>query len=406
MTSRGMRIACVGGGPAGLFFAILASQLAGEHEVTVYERSPEGQTYGWGVVFWDELLGDLEDCDAKLAMQVRAEAFEWRDQVVDVSGRTPVRIPSHGYSMRRQALLGILSRRARELGVEIRYGHVVHDDAAVGHADLVIASDGARSALRAARQDAFGTKIHRGRNKYIWLGTSRVFDSFTFPCVRTDSGWIWAHAYGFDDRTSTFIVETRPETWTALGFDRLAPAETMRALEDIFAPQLDGHRLRLPAGAGERAPWLEFPTVTNQRWHDGRVALMGDAAHTTHFTIGSGTRLAMEDAMGLADALAEDDLDLALEAYGRRRALALTHAQRDAANSAQWFENMPRYIDGNPDRFAELLYARRSALLAHLPGTYLRLADVASSMPNTTKRIRRLASRLSGLADRSSESRR
>jgi anthraniloyl-CoA monooxygenase len=391
MTSGGMRIACVGGGPAGLFFAILARQLTGEHEVTVYERLPEGQTYGWGVVFWDELLEDLDRRDAKVAAQVRAEAFRWRDQVVDVRGRAPVRIPSHGYSMRRQTLIGILSERARQLGVEIRYGQEVPDDAALDDADLVVAGDGARSALRTARQDAFGTRIHRGRNKYIWLGTSRVFDSFTFPCVRTDSGWIWAHAYGFDDRTSTFIVETTPETWTALGFDRLAPAETMRALEDIFSAQLNGHRLRPQAGAGERTPWLEFPTVTNERWHHGRIALMGDAAHTTHFSIGSGTRLAMEDAMGLADALAEPRLDAALEVYGRRRAAALRRAQQNAANSARWFENLPRYVTESEDRFADLLLARRrSPLLAHLPAkAYLRLTHAASRMPFVANAVRK-----------------
>jgi 2-polyprenyl-6-methoxyphenol hydroxylase-like FAD-dependent oxidoreductase len=362
---------------------------------------PEGQTYGWGVVFWDELLHELERRDAALASDVRAAAFRWNDQVIDVQGRTPVRIASHGYSMGRHVLLAILNRRARELGVEIRYGHDVHDDAALGHADLVIASDGARSRLRARRQEAFGTSVHRGRNKYIWLGTSRVFDSFTFPFVRTNSGWIWAHAYGFDDRTSTFIVETTPETWRGLGFDRLGPTETMRALEEIFAAQLDGHALRPPVGTGERTPWLEFQTVTNRLWHQGRVALIGDAAHTTHFTIGSGTRLAMQDAIGLADALAENDLDSALQDYHRRRAAALHDAQRNAAYSARWFENLPRYIGENEGRFADLLLARRSPILANLPPrTYLRLADTASTVPSLANPLRKVVKRLGGLPDR------
>jgi 2-polyprenyl-6-methoxyphenol hydroxylase-like FAD-dependent oxidoreductase len=241
--------------------------------------------------------------------------------------------------------------------------------------------------------------VTRRRNKYIWLGTSRVFDSFTFPFVRTAAGWVWAHCYGFDAASSTFIVEMAPETWQGLGMDRLGTDETMRRLEELFAAHLDGHPLRPQSGAGETAPWLEFQLVTNRRWHAGNVALMGDAAHTTHFSIGSGTRLALEDAMGLADALREHpDLATALSAYGDRRAAELAHAQREALNSAAWFESVPRYIDRDAGTFAELMMARRSALLPHVPpAAYARLAALSSRAPALTTAGRRALRGLRGL---------
>lgn len=392
-----MRIACVGGGPAGLFFSILAGRLEGGHRISVHERFPAGVTYGWGVVFWNDLLTQLDDRDPPTAQALRAEAFRWEDQVVDVAGRAPVRIPSHGYSMARQRLLEILAGRARDLGVEIHYRHEVEDRSELGDADLVIACDGVNSALRTRGRDDFGTAIAQGSNRYIWLGTSQVFRSFTFPFRRTEAGWIWAHAYGFDADTSTFVVETTPETWRGLGFDRMPADATMRRLEEIFAGPLDGHPLRPQAGTRDTAPWLQFQGVANRRWHAGPVALMGDAAHTTHFTIGSGTRLALEDAMALADALSHcDRLDQALESYGRRRRAALRTTLRSAANSARWFERLPRYVER--DRFADLLLRRRSAFQAYLPpGLFLRLSDAALSFPAVTEPVRRALARLLSL---------
>jgi anthraniloyl-CoA monooxygenase len=389
-----MRIACVGGGPAGLFFGILASQLRTGHEITVYERYPAAQTYGWGVVFWDNLLCQLDERDAPTAQAMRANAFRWAGQTIHVQGRAPTRIPGHGYGMARQTLLEILTGRARELGVDLRYGHQVRDVTELGDVDLVIASDGVGSLLRAQHGKTFGTVVDQRRNKYIWLGTSRVFESFTFPFVLTEAGWIWAHAYGFDDHTSTFIVETTPETWTALGFDQLGQNETMRRLEGLFASHLDGHSLRPQAGAGRTASWLQFQTITNERWHHDSLVLMGDAAHTTHFTIGSGTRLAMEDAMGLADALTEDHrLEVALEQYGHRRASALRPLQCSAANSARWFEEVPRYIED--ERFSDLLFARRSTVMRRLgPDAYLRLADASTTVSALTRPARKVVRRL------------
>jgi anthraniloyl-CoA monooxygenase len=264
----------------------------------------------------------------------------------------------------------------------------------VGNVDLVIACDGVNSALRARGRDSFGTTVVQGSNRYMWLGTSRVFDSFTFPFTRTGAGWIWAHAYGFNSDTSTFVVETTPETWRGLGFDRMAADTTLRRLEEIFADPLEGHPLQPQAGTRDVAPWLQFRGVTNKRWHSGPVVLMGDAAHTTHFTIGSGTRLALEDAMALADALTDcDDLDRALESYGRRRRAALRTTLRSAANSARWFEHLPRHIDH--DRFGDLLLRRRSAVQSHLPpGAFLLLSDAALSVPAITDPVRRAVARL------------
>lgn len=390
-----MRIACVGGGPAGLYFAILASRLDAAHEVTVFDRFPEGVTYGWGVVFWDGLLDDLDVNDGPSARAVRANAFRWQDQTVHVQGRQPVRIPSHGFSVGRQTLLSILGARAREVGVDVRYGHAIDDLAELDGHDLVVACDGVNSRLRERHRREFGTVVDRRRNKYIWLGTTKRFDSFTFPFVHTAAGWVWCHAYGFDAGASTFIVETSPETWAGLGFDTLGPDATMRRLEELFGEHLDGHALRPQAGTRDRTPWCEFQTVTNERWHHGNVALMGDAAHTTHFTIGSGTRLALEDAIGLAAQLrAHTALEPALAAYGRRRAAELRPIQREARNSAQWFERVPRYIDQDDAWFADLLVGRRSWFLPRLPPrAYLRLRHAATRAPALSRPARRAVQR-------------
>lgn len=390
-----MRIACVGGGPAGLYFGILASVLPGVHEVTVYERFPAGHTYGWGVVLPYGLLQDLDERDGPTARAIREAAFRWGPQIVDVDGREPVTVETHGYSLRRSELLRILRKRAVELGVTVRFESEVRRVDDLADVDLVVVSDGVGSVLRGAHEQALGTAVRRGRNKYMWLGTSRVFDSFTFPFVRTEAGWVWAHAYGFDSGTSTFIVETGAETWSGLGFDQLTPEETLRRLESLFEAQLEGHELRLPPGTEGRTPWLEFQTITNERWHEGRLVLVGDAAHTAHFTIGSGTRLAMEDAMALADALSgHDSLDTAISAYETLRIPGVRKAQREAANSAFWFENLPRYIDQDGKRFVQLLLARRSSALRRLPPrAYLLLAAAAGSMPGPARWLRRVVER-------------
>ena len=298
-----MKITCVGGGPAGLLLAILTGGAG--HDVTVIERQSPAESFGWGVVFWDNLLRELDRHDPPTAALVREHAYTWHDQVVVIDDAEPVTIPSYGYSMRRRLLLELLRGRAAEVGVRIEERQFTGSSADLAEADLVVASDGVNSRLR-GEQPGFGTRLDRRRNYYLWLGTEREFDSFTFPFVRRPEGWLWAHAYGFDSGASTFVLELAPETWQALGFDRLGPDESLRMLEEFFADSLDGHRLHPQAGTRDRLPWTNFVVVHNRHWHVGNLVLLGDAAHTTHFTIGSGTRLAIEDSIALAESLAAE----------------------------------------------------------------------------------------------------
>jgi 2-polyprenyl-6-methoxyphenol hydroxylase-like FAD-dependent oxidoreductase len=380
-TALAVKIACAGGGPAGLLAAILVKAYDAEHEVTVYERDPRGVTYGWGVVFWDDLLASLDAADPETARQMRAHAYAWTGQLVDVDGRRPVHVGGHGYGMGRHRLLDFLATRALELGVRVEYEHELGrvDDL---EADVVVASDGVNSTVRRTYAPAFGPREEIGNNKYLWLGTSRVFDAFTFAFVHTHAGWIWCHAYGYDDETSTFIVECAPETWSGLGFDTASAHDCITKLEQLFARSLQGHALRLQARDAGPAPWLSFRTVTNRHWCHGNIALVGDAAHTTHFTIGSGTKLAMEDSIALAAALrAAPDVATALAQYERTRQAAIMQPQSEARFSARWFENLPRYIDCPPEQFFALLKERRSPLLARVPpGGYYRLHRVSESV--------------------------
>ena len=358
-----MRIVCVGGGPAGLYFAILMRERA-NHEITVLERNPAGVTYGWGVVFWEDLLAQLHGSDPVTARRIEANAFRWKGERLAVNGTEPIDVEGGGYGIARQRLLDLLLERALSLGVRIQFECEVAHLSQLPDADLIVGCDGVSSRFRQLHGDAFGTAVSVGRNKYIWLGTSKVFNVFTFAFVETAAGWIWCHAYGFDDETSTFIVECAPETWAGLGFDRLGEDDTLRLLEQLFASQLDGNPLRAKGGA----LWLNFRTLTNEKWHLENAVLMGDAAHTTHFTIGSGTKLALEDAISLATKVHEGEpVKPALEAYERERRLALRPVQTDAQFSAQWFEQIPRWAHLEPARFFALLHERRSPLLPHLP---------------------------------------
>jgi 2-polyprenyl-6-methoxyphenol hydroxylase-like FAD-dependent oxidoreductase len=378
-----VRVACVGGGPGGLFAAVLLKQLPGVDGVTVYERSPEGVTHGWGVVFWDDLLDQLEIHDAPTAAAVRAQAFTWTDQVIEVAGEQ-VNVGGHGYAMSRRALRGLLTDRARAVGVDVRFGEPVEDPAEVlAENDVVVAADGVHSVLRGT-SSTFGTSVARGRNKFVWLGTDAVFGSFTFPFVRTEAGWLWAHAYGYDEHGSTFVVETNPRTWTQLGFAELDTDATMRKLEGIFADQLDGHTLRPPGPTDGPTPWQEFSTVRNQRWVDGRLVLLGDAAHTTHFTIGSGTRLALLDAMALAVELRAhpDRIDAGLAAYQQRRIAELADVAAEADASERWFAEVERYLGYGARAFAQLLVDRRHLIARRLPGVYIGARRLRRTLAN------------------------
>jgi len=355
-----MRIICAGGGPAGLYFAVLAKLANPAHEITVLERNPAGVTYGWGVVFWDDLLDDLFRCDPVSARMIWDAAWKWDEYEVRASGKPTTHLGGYGFSMGRRGLLEILARRATEVGVDIRYSAEVTDESEYPDADLIVACDGARSRLRERHTEQFSTRIDTGRNKYIWLGTPHVFDTFTFGFERTEAGWVWFHAYPFTTDTSTFIVECQPATWTALGLDGADAEEGCARLADIFAKHLDGQPLVDHRAAVGSTGWLNFRRITNERWHHGNVVLMGDSAHTTHFAIGSGTKLAMQDAIALSEALAAGDpLPAALTAYEHRRKTALAPLQRAAKASSEWFERLPDYVDRPASQFAFALFDRR-----------------------------------------------
>lgn len=355
-----MRVICVGGGPAGLYFAVLSKLADPAHEVTVLERNPAGVTYGWGVVFWDDLLDDLFRCDPVSARMIWDAAAQWDELEVRAAGKATAHLAGYGFSMGRHILLDILARRATELGVEIRYDDELIDPDKIAaeypDAELVVACDGAGSRVRERHAARFGTTIHVGRNKYIWLGTSHVFKTFTFGFEETAAGWIWFHAYPFTAEKSTFIVECTPETWTGLGLDRMNAQQVSARLQEIFAAHLNRQPLVDQRADLGGTGWLNFRQLTNERWHDGHVVLLGDAAHTTHFTIGSGTKLAMQDLMALAAALAaSDDLEVALDGYEQRRKTALAPLQQAAKASSEWFERFGDYADLPSTQFAYAL---------------------------------------------------
>ncbi len=358
-----MKIVCVGAGPAGLYFAILSKLRDPGAEVLVVERNPRGVTHGWGVVFWDDLLGGLIRSDPDTARRIREAANQWHDQEVHVGDAKPARMGGYGFSIGRARLLEILTARAEALGVRVDFDTRSEDPVgAFPDADLVVAADGANSRIRARYADEFKPTIEEGRNHYIWLGTHRVFDVFTFAFERTSAGWAWFHGYRFDSDTSTCIIECPPETWDGLGLDELELDESIAVLQDVFARELDGHQLINQVGPTGKLPWVRFADVANQHWSYGKVVLMGDAAHTTHFSIGSGTKLAIEDAIGLDRAMrAHLSLPDALAAYERDRSSAVLVRQRAARGSTAWFESVAQRIEVDADsvRFAFALRSRR-----------------------------------------------
>jgi 2-polyprenyl-6-methoxyphenol hydroxylase-like FAD-dependent oxidoreductase len=362
-----LRIACVGGGPAGLYFALLLKLREPWHDVTVFERSAPGEARGWAVSLWDDLLEKLYVTDPESAREIKQASFVWDKMVVDVQGEQVVHAGGRGYGMGRQRFLEILARRALAAGVHIEFNHEVTASSQLPECDLIVACDGVNSRIRNETK-GFQTNVQLGENKYIWLGTDKIFKAFSFPFVHTDSGWIWAHAYGVGAESSTFIVECPAETWAGLGFDTMPHEDCLAVLEKIFEGSLDGYQLIGQTSGETNAQWLNFRTVTNKHWHDGKIVLAGDAAHTTHFAIGSGTRLAIEDAIALADNLQRHgEVKPALEAYEKERRTVLAGPQIAARLSAQWYENVPRYIDLKPRQFATLMRRRRSPLLPHLP---------------------------------------
>jgi 2-polyprenyl-6-methoxyphenol hydroxylase-like FAD-dependent oxidoreductase len=356
-----MRIVCIGGGPAGLYFAISVKLRNASHDITIIERDPPGATYGWGVVYWDDLLSMLFRNDPVSARAVRAGSALWQDQVI-LRGEQAAYLSGYGFSVGRATLLDVLGQRATELGIETQYRHEVEDPSELADADLVVICDGANSRMRQRHSEHFGPHTDVGSNPYIWLGTDKVFDSFTFAFEQTPAGWIWFHAYPSSAEISTCIVECTQQTWKALGFDSLSNEDGVQLLEKIFERSLDGHTL-ISQSRGEPARWLHFTHVTNKSWYHDNLVLVGDAAHTTHFTLGSGTRLAMIDAVMLAHSLYEHgEPSTALAEYDRRGRAALRPIQAAAQTSMAWFEQADRHLDGEDAvTFAYSLAARHGA---------------------------------------------
>jgi anthraniloyl-CoA monooxygenase len=343
------------------------------NDVMVFERNKEGVTHGWGVTMERRFLDTLAELDAESASEIAARSVRWHDQVVHINGSREVN-PDNGAAcgVSRQRFVDILAARASGLGVDIRYERDVSDTAELPDADLIVAADGVRSQLRSGHAQ-FCTRVSDGRNKYIWLGTGNAWDAFNFFFVPTEAGWIWAHAYPHEPMTSTFIVECEERTWAGLGFDNVSPSRTCDMLEEIFADHLDGRRLWTQFPDGMDARWLNFRTVSNERWYHGNVVLAGDSAHTAHFTVGLGTTLALKDVIALAaqlrraDNLAAGGLSAALAAYQDQRQAELQSHATEAQRSALWFENVPRYTDLSTRQFATVLHARRAPLLPKLP---------------------------------------
>ncbi|MEV7009188.1 FAD-dependent monooxygenase [Streptosporangium sp. NPDC051022] len=376
-----VKVACVGGGPANLYFSILMKRVDPSHDITVYERNPAGSTYGWGVTYWDELFGSLHAADPESARVISENSVHWDSEVAHIRDRTTVMLhhgeEGRGFGIGRHRLLDILTERARSLGVRIEFEREIADEDELADADLVVAGDGVNSVLRERHADHFGTEFVTGRNIYIWLGTTKTFDSFTFSFVETEHGWIWCYGYGFSEEHSTCVIECSPETWRGLGFHQANEADSLALLEKLFTVMLDGHPLIGRAHTDGSAHWLHFRTLTNRTWYRDNLVLIGDAAHTTHYSIGTGTALALGDAAFLADALRGDvQLQPALARYERERKSLILSFQRSARNSARWYENLPRYIDLPPRQMFALLCQRHSSLLPHVPPRlYYRTAD-------------------------------
>ena len=358
-----MKVACLGGGPAGLYLAISMKLRNRGHEITVIERNRPGDTFGWGVVLSDETLDHLRFNDAETASEINANFAHWDDIEVTIRGESQ-RSSGHGFcGIGRKKLLDILQARCRALDVELRFEQEVTTDDIdrfrASH-DIVIGADGLNSVVRRCYADRFCPHVDERRNKFIWLGTTRRFDAFTFAFEETEWGMFWIHAYRFDDEMSTCIVECSAETWANAGLQNMDKNDGVALCESIFREHLDGHPLVSNAAhLRGSAVWLNFPRVTCERWYFDNVVLLGDAAHTAHFSIGSGTKLALEDAIALADALDSNrPRHEALAEYQEARSLEVLKITSAARNSTAWFEDLDTYLHLNPLQFTYSLLTR------------------------------------------------
>ena len=352
-----MKIVIIGAGPAGLYFGILARRALAGSDITIIEKNPADVTWGWGVVFSDETLENFEAADAETFKQITETFTQWDDIDVHFKGRI-IRSGGHRFfGIRRTQLLRILQERCRTLGICLKFECEV--ESVPADADLIVAADGINSRMRSLYAEAFRPSILTGTNKYTWLATTKVFDSFKFFVRENDHGMFIVHAYPFDKNLSTFIVETDEASWRNAGLNHASEQQTVSYCETLFEKELEGHKL-----LSNKSAWISFRRVKNEKWHHENVVLIGDAAHTAHFSIGSGTKLAMEDAILLAESLKEmqpsqrQNIEGALSAYYERRWLDVAKLQRAAEVSQSFFEDIGRWKDFDPEPFAFKLLCR------------------------------------------------
>ena len=349
-----MKVACLGGGPAGLFTALLLKRADPGHEVTVHERNRLDDTFGFGVVFSDATEQALAHADPEVTAAMATHSHRWDDIEIHYRGHV-LTSTGHAFSgLSRRRLLEILAARCRAVGVRLCFEREVADVEGLRDADLVVAADGAGSLVRERYRDHFKPHADVRPNRFVWLGTSRPFPAFTFYFKRDEHGLWRVHVYQYEPGGSTFIVETTEETWRAAGLEHATEADTLAFCERLFADELQGHPLQ-----SNRSIWRSFPTIRNAHWHHENLVLIGDAAHTAHFSVGSGTKLAMEDAIALVEALGvHAKVPDALAAYEAARRPAVESLQRAAQVSLQWFEDTERYMELDPLQFAFTLLTR------------------------------------------------
>jgi anthraniloyl-CoA monooxygenase len=350
-----LRVHILGGGPAGLYLSILLKKRDPSHEIRVWERNAPEYTFGWGVVFSDETLGNLAEADAEVYRAI-TESFAYWDEI-DIHFRgARIRSGGHGFcGMSRKKLLMLLQRRAAELGVETIFETEIDDVEALRDCDLLVGADGVKSKVRERWRDRFEPRVDLRKSPYIWFGSRQSFEAFTFSFRENEHGVFQIHAYQFEPETSTVIVECDEESWRNAGLDTATTEESIRYCEALFAEELGGHAL-----LANKSSWIRFPTMKLARWHFDDVVLIGDAAHTAHFSVGSGTKLAMEDSIALAEALhaGHEDLPTALAAYEESRRVDVGKTQKSAQQSLEWFEHVKRYLDFEPMPFAFSLLTR------------------------------------------------
>jgi anthraniloyl-CoA monooxygenase len=351
-----MRIVCLGGGPAGLYFAILMKKANPSHDITVIDRNAANDTFGWGIVFSDKTMDGFREADLKVVEEIEANFHHWDDIDVYFKDRK-ITSGGHGFcGIARIKLLEVFQQRAAELGVKLIFEQEFKDpDEYAKDYDLVVGADGVSSATRSKHEAHFNPRIDQRKCRFIWLGTKKKLDAFTFAFKQTQWGWFNLHAYRFNDEWSTFIVETPEETWYKAGIDKLEPDESVAFCENLFADLLDGHKLVSNARhLRGSAVWLKFNRVLCERWFKDNIVLIGDAAHTAHFAIGSGTKLAMEDAISLAKVLNSGGgtIPEQLSRYQAEREIEALKLQSAARNRMMWFENIERYTHMEPEQFA------------------------------------------------------